>query len=191
MIDKLKILARKNLVPLIRDAFKDFNRDLIEQNTKDVYIDPSEMNGHPVLETYQPKAPHSEALNSKAQVEKKEGVRGALCTINQKSEFQCSPQDLYDTLLDPQRVSIWSRGSCKIQKDVGSFELFNSNVTGNITNLVPNKQIQMQWRFKTWPEGHFSQVTIDIKEGSSGTELKLIQKLVPVGEVAATETNWK
>jgi activator of HSP90 ATPase len=54
--DVVKQLVRKQLCPLIRDSFKDFNRDLLEQNTKDVYISASEMEQQP-LKQYQPKAP--------------------------------------------------------------------------------------------------------------------------------------
>jgi activator of HSP90 ATPase len=197
--DLIKTVVRKNLVPLIRTlilplgaAFKDFNRDIIEHNTKDVLIDPSLMNGHPVLQTYKPTAPHKEEVKFDSLLSAPK-IIGQLSKINQKVVFEyCSPEQLYDALLDPQKVSVWThKAPCKIQKGLGLFSLFNSNISGEITSLDPNHQIKMNWRIKTWPINHYAKVVIDIEEGSSGTVLKLVVEDVPVSEVASTESNWK
>lgn len=48
----------------------------------------------------------------------------------------------------------------------------------------------MKWRLKQWPSEHYSHVTIEFKQGSDSTELKLVQKDVPIGEKNSTEQNW-
>lgn len=58
-------------------------------------------------------------------------------TLNDVIEFQTSAHELYETLLDTQRVCAWTRGPAKISKEIGStFELFNGNVSGKILELV-------------------------------------------------------
>lgn len=58
-------------------------------------------------------------------------------TLSEVVEFQTSAHELYETLLDAQRVSIWTRGPAKISKEAGSqFELFNGNVRGELLETV-------------------------------------------------------
>jgi activator of HSP90 ATPase len=62
-------------------------------------------------------------------------------SMNDDIEFQTSANELYETLLDPQRVSAWSRGPAKISREIGSsFELFNGNVSGKMLELVSKKK---------------------------------------------------
>lgn len=58
-------------------------------------------------------------------------------TLEENVEFQTSAHELYETLLDTQRVCAWTRGPAKISKEKNSpFELFNGNVRGEILELV-------------------------------------------------------
>lgn len=44
------------------------------------------------------------------------------------------------------------------------FSLFNGNISGKFLELSPNSKIGMLWRYKQWPSGHYSTVTIDIDQ---------------------------
>ena len=44
---------------------------------------------------------------------------------------------------------------------------------------TPNKKIVQKWRFKTWPEGHHSTVTIELSDEGDSTELSLKQNGIP------------
>lgn len=58
-------------------------------------------------------------------------------TLEDTVEFQTSAHELYETLLDTQRVCAWTRGPAKISKEKGSkFELFNGNVRGELLDAV-------------------------------------------------------
>jgi activator of HSP90 ATPase len=119
-------------------------------------------------------------------------VVGTVVTITQNINFICCAKDIYDCFIDEKKCSLWTRGKVQVSKDVGSqFSLFDGNVTGKITELVPNKRICMDWRLKTWPASHFSQVRLDFTEGSESTEVKLTQQNVPLGEKDVTENNWR
>ncbi|KNC99282.1 uncharacterized protein SPPG_05536 [Spizellomyces punctatus DAOM BR117] len=189
--EKIKEVVRKDLTKVVREKLGKFAKDLVEAHLKDVYIAPDEMKGHPVLQAYQPKPPAPGDAKPTAS-KGKEGVLGGLTTIKQTIEFVASSQDIYETLLDKQRVQAWTRGKADISREIGSvFNFFDGNISGTIAELVPNKKIVQKWRLKTWPAGHYSTVTLDLNEGRDNTILKLTQSDVPVGEKDITENNWK
>lgn len=70
------------------------------------------------------------------------------------------------------------------------FALFGGNITGKFEEIVPNKKITKQWRVKSWPAGHHSNVELTIEEKDDHTLLKLKQTLVPSNEYDSTEQNW-
>ena len=53
------------------------------------------------------------------------------------------------------------------------------------------KQIVMQWRQKSWPDEHYSTVTLDLDQTEDGTELTLTQTGVPEAEYEKTVEGWK
>ena len=53
------------------------------------------------------------------------------------------------------------------------------------------KQIVMQWRQKSWPDEHYSTVTLDLDQTEDGTELTLTQTGVPEAEYQKTVEGWK
>lgn len=53
------------------------------------------------------------------------------------------------------------------------------------------KQIVMQWRQKSWPDEHYSTVTLALDQTEDGTELTLTQTGVPEAEYEKTVEGWK
>jgi activator of HSP90 ATPase len=49
----------------------------------------------------------------------------------------------------------------------------------------------MSWRFKSWPDEHYSAVTLDISEGDSGTQLQITQTQIPEAEFERTKQGWQ
>lgn len=148
------------------------------------------MNGHPTLDTYQPKPPVATPAEKPSQGN--DQVLGSLVTLTQSIEFVCSATDLYDVLVNPQKVRVWSRGSVLDVPRAGQeFKLFDGNVVGQWKELVPGEKIVMTWRLKSWPSGHFSLVTLGFVQGSESTTLKLSQKDVPIGIKDLTDKNWR
>lgn len=76
-------------------------------------------------------------------------------------------------------VQAFTKGPVKVDpKKSGKFELFGGNIYGEFVEVSPTKIVQ-KWRTKQWPDGHFSEVTIDINEKSDHTEVNLTQTGVP------------
>jgi activator of HSP90 ATPase len=123
---------------------------------------------------------------------KRIGLKIDVTTISLRQEFQCKGQEFYDALTRIEMVTAFTRAHVKMEAtEGGKFELFNGNIVGQFEELVPGKKIVQQWRYKQWPEGHYSVVTFNINEKSDHTEVNLVQTGVPSGEVDVTKENWQ
>lgn len=86
-----------------------------------------------------------------------------MLTLNET--FQCSAKDVYEVLTKPELVSVFTHSQAKVDASRGGeFVLFDGNISGKFEELVPNEKIVQTWRYKQWPSGHFSQVTIKLEQ---------------------------
>lgn len=86
-----------------------------------------------------------------------------MLTLNET--FQCRAKDVYDVLTKQELVSVFTHSQAKVDASRGGeFVLFDGNITGKFEELVPNEKIVQTWRYKQWPSGHFSQVTIKLEQ---------------------------
>mmetsp|Transcript_29423 Transcript_29423/g.47519 ORF Transcript_29423/g.47519 Transcript_29423/m.47519 type:complete len:371 (-) Transcript_29423:688-1800(-) len=125
-----------------------------------------------------------------------------LRTITQKVQFTAPPSEIFECLLDSNRVSAYTQGHAEISRQVGgNISLFGGSVTGTIVELVPHKKIVQKWRFNDWAEGLYSTVTIDLEPSPSDPalcNLSLVQTGVPEtdarghgGVVDRTAQGWR
>ncbi|XP_022904381.1 activator of 90 kDa heat shock protein ATPase homolog 1 [Onthophagus taurus] len=113
-------------------------------------------------------------------------------TIKITEKFQCKSQDFYDAMTRIEMVQAFTRGPVKLEPSKGGkFELFGGNINGIFEELIPGKKIVQQWRYKQWPDGHYSTVTINIDEKSDHTEITVVQIGVPKSEMEVTKQNWE
>ncbi|XP_014365079.2 activator of 90 kDa heat shock protein ATPase homolog 1 [Papilio machaon] len=113
-------------------------------------------------------------------------------TIELTETFQCRAEEFYNAMTRIEMVTAFTQGHVKMDPEKGGkFALFGGNVTGEFKELVPGKKIVQYWRYKQWPEQHFSEVTFTIDEKDDHTLVTLKQELVPASEVEQTEENWK
>lgn len=93
------------------------------------------------------------------------GVKIDTTTFKLCQKFQCRGQDFYDAMTRVEMVTAFTQGHVKLDPvKGGKFSLFQGNISGNFEDLVPGKKIVQKWRYKQWPEGHYSTVTINIDE---------------------------
>lgn len=112
-------------------------------------------------------------------------------TLTMTEEFQCSPNDIYNALTKVDMLTAFTRGPVKAEAvRGGEFLLYGGNVHGKYEELVPEKKITQSWRLKSWPSGHFSNVSITIEESKSNTRVNLQQTGIPASEFDAMKTNW-
>ena len=120
-------------------------------------------------------------------------------TIKMTENFYCRPQDICDCLLDGNRVMHFTRSAAKVSPTLGAFEMFDGNIHGETIEYAPGEKIVQKWRFRNWPEGHFSLVTITFREPEPGNcFVDLVQTNVPECDgfgnetvMDTTENGWK
>ncbi|CAH0683277.1 unnamed protein product [Spodoptera exigua] len=119
------------------------------------------------------------------------------CKLDTKSielseKFQCRAQEFYDAMTRIEMVTAFTQGHVKMEAEKGGkFALFGGNITGEFRELVPPKKIVQYWRYKQWPDQHFSEVTFTIDEKEDHTLVTVKQDLVPASEVEQTRDNWQ
>lgn len=86
-------------------------------------------------------------------------------TITILETFQCQAKDLYDVLTKAELATVFTHSQAKVNASRGGeFVLFDGNITGKFEELIPNEKIVQSWRYKQWPAGHFSRVTIKLDQ---------------------------
>src|SRR6266705_4589692 len=113
-------------------------------------------------------------------------------TIHQEIEFNASPQQLYEALLDSKQFTEFSGRPAEISHEVGgAFSLFKGHIIGRNVELVPNQRIVQAWRVVTWPEGAYSIVRFELKPQGSGTHLVLDHVGFPEGLHDNLAAGWE
>ncbi|XP_011503933.1 PREDICTED: activator of 90 kDa heat shock protein ATPase homolog 2-like, partial [Ceratosolen solmsi marchali] len=101
-------------------------------------------------------------------------------TIKQQLKFMCSGTEFYKVMTIPEFVMAFTKGPAKLFAEKGGqFELLCGVITGEFVDLTPTKIVQ-KWRCKSWPAGHYSEVTMDIVERHDHTEVNVTQTAVPI-----------
>lgn len=191
----IKQLVQKKLLPAVQKVLSNFKVDIRTEHERNVLL-PTKQAGQaapapspaPAKAQPQKEATSGDKAAPKASASQLKDVK----TVKMVIELLASAQDVFDALLNPQRVQIWTRAPAQISATPGSkFSLFGGNISGEIISVVPNKKIEQKWRLRDWPEGHFSTVTIELEQGSSSTDLHLTQTDVPADHFETTEDNWQ
>lgn len=190
--DKLKEVIAKDARDIIRDQLAKYIKALKEEFAKGMILPKKD-------EEQSAKQDHnlanlSAGFQSKVQMNSptKEGPKKlSTTTLTMSVKLQCRKEEVYNALTSIELVKAFTHGSVVMEvKPGGKFELFGGNIHGEFLELVPNEKICQKWRFKGWPDGHFSDVTMDIEELADCTEVKLVQNNVPESEMDTTKENW-
>lgn len=120
------------------------------------------------------------------------GVKLSVKTLKDTITFQCQPHHIYNALTVPDMVRAFTQGSVqKFENEKGGrFVLLDHAIAGEFTQLSPYERLEMRWRLKSWPEAHYSKVTIDISSKESDTQVKLTQTGIPADDFDRTREGW-
>ncbi|XP_034963897.1 activator of 90 kDa heat shock protein ATPase homolog 1 isoform X1 [Zootoca vivipara] len=150
----------------------------------------SELPPHPVRKAEEQKT--TEPVAGNALKSKSIGVKIPTCKISLKDVFLTSPDELYRVFITQEMVQAFTHSPAFLEADKGGkFQLLDGSVTGEFTELVPEKQIAMKWRFKTWPEGHFATITLTFIDKAGETEIRLEGRGIPANEEERTREGWQ
>lgn len=192
--------AKKAVANKLRPIFQQFPKDMIAVHGKDLLDDstPSDSGAStPVSSSASApaaaSAPASSASSAAAVKSSTAPIKPAAmstATVRATGEFQCSADDLFDFLTNPQKIPMWSRNPAQMAPEVGAdVSMFGGNIRGKVEKVDRPKGFTMTWRAPTWPEDVYGQLEAALAQGSNSTTLNLTLRGVPVGKEDETETN--
>ena len=189
---KVKEFLRKQGTKEIQDKLAKYINDLKEEYGKGIIL-PTK-NGKPdVKKQHQSTNKAREEMNKMVISPKNDNVGVKIHTkkFTDKQEFLCSAEDLYRSLTDRNMVQAFTGVPAEMEAEKGGrFSLMHGNVAGEFVELVPGKKIVQRWRVKSWPDAHYSEVTLEFIEKEGVTELKLTQTGIPDSEFERTRDGW-
>ena len=178
---ELKHSAKIALRELVWHKLTEFRTALCEQG-KPLLEKENENNQHEKLRT-------SDRVNA-SYVDSKAASEETLRTLHLEWSVLASPSDIFQVLLDQNKVKIWSGSNASIVDTVGSeFSLFDGSVVGKILSLEKDSRIEMKWKPKEW--NSYSTAAITLRPGNGCTQITLVQSDIPSSELQKTKENWR
>uniref|UniRef100_A0A8C0I2G4 Activator of 90 kDa heat shock protein ATPase homolog 1 n=1 Tax=Balaenoptera musculus TaxID=9771 RepID=A0A8C0I2G4_BALMU len=105
-----------------------------------------------------------------------------------RETFLTSPEELHRVFTTQELVRAFTHAPAMLEADKGGkFHLVDGNVSGELTDL----HIVMEWRFKSWPEGHFATITLTFIDKNGETELCMEGRGIPAPEEERTRQGWQ
>ena len=112
-------------------------------------------------------------------------------TIRQSVTIKASPKQVYEALMDSRKHTKFSGQKAVISRKVGGkFTAYGDYISGKNLELVANRKIVQSWHGSDWPEGHFSKITIGLKQVKAGTKLTFTQSGVPANKYSGIKQGW-
>ncbi len=121
------------------------------------------------------------------------GCKIVMGSLELEEAFKCTGQEFFNALTQKEMLQIFTGGEVKMKEAQKGepFEMLGGSVNGVFVEVVPFTKIVQKWRLKSWPAGHFSDVTIEIRQSSEDTKVKVKQTNVPEKELENTRIGWK
>lgn len=152
--------VRKQLQEYIRSLKEEFSKGLILPKKGEAQPKPDNVS---MITSGFNKKINMEPVIS--QQNKQVGCKLDTKTIELSETFQCRAREFYDAMTRIEMVTAFTQGHVKMEVEKGGkFSLFGGNISGEFKELVPGKKIVQYWRYKQWPDQHFSEVTFSIEE---------------------------
>jgi len=192
--DSLKEMIRTRGAVLIREQLAKYIKSLQEDFTQGMLLPKKETVQSASVAVKSPTEPGVKLSVSSSSVDLKKlsiGTKIDTKTFACVQTFKCPPAELYNVFTLPELLRAFTNSAVTADPKVGGkFSLFGGQISGEFLELVANKKISQTWRFKSWPEGHHSRVTIKLEDKGDATELSLEHKGIPASDFENTSEGW-
>ncbi len=112
-----------------------------------------------------------------------------MSTIQKTYEMNATPKEVFDALINPDLIQIWSGDEAKMDANVGgTFSLWGGQMFGTNLEVVPNKKLVQEWSYDQWKLP--SKVTFTIKTKGKKTIVDLLHENVPEKSVNSIADGW-
>jgi len=110
-------------------------------------------------------------------------------TIKQTYEINASAEDIFEALVNPEIIEIWSQDEAKMSDQVGgSFMLWSGQMFGTNLEVIKNKKLVQEWCYDQWDAP--SKVTFTLKPKGKSTIIELLHEDVPEKSLKSIEEGW-
>lgn len=112
-------------------------------------------------------------------------------TLHQSMLLQTTPHNVFEAFMDSKKHSEFTGAAATISKKIGGkFSVFDGWATGETKELITDKKIVQTWRADDWPDDHYSEITIALKEVTHGTRLDFTQTDIPEESYEEIAQGW-
>ena len=112
-------------------------------------------------------------------------------TIKETIIIAAEQRRIYDALTNPRIHSKLTGSKAKGTDKLGKFSTYDGYSFGENKILKRNRKIVQTWSCAEWSEGHFSEVTFELKPGQGATKLVFTQTNVPASQYSSIMEGWK
>jgi len=110
-------------------------------------------------------------------------------TIQRSYEMNATPEEVFDALLNSDKIQHWSGDEAKMCPEVGgTFMLWGGQMFGTNIEIVKNKKLVQEWCYDQWEEP--SRVTFTIKAKGKKTVVELLHEDVPEKSLKSIDDSW-
>lgn len=110
--------------------------------------------------------------------------------IEQTYTIQAPLAKVWQALVDPHTIDAWGGGLAKMSaKEGAAFSLWNGDIHGTNTKVVPEQLLEQDWFGGDWPEP--SKVVFSLKAVKDHTTVRLTHIHLPEEEVDDFASGWK
>lgn len=196
-VDRIREMLRTKGRQQVRNMIAEYIRELKEEYAKDLILPTKDPNKSQTANTTGGKSvTHiNKSTNNNSSTgshDQKAATNVPTKNLELSEEMKCRAADFYRALIDTQMLQAFTQSNAICEAKVGGqFVLFAGNVEGSFIDLKENELIRQRWRFKGWPNGHYSEVTIKIEQRSDDTLVSLKQTSIPISDYERTENGWR
>jgi len=183
----MKDEVRARILPMLKEMIPKFLAELRSVAVEKTKLPAKQQTTAKLDSLEKPKSPSPfvPAVKTQTSVEKS-------TSFTLKDKFVCRPVDLFECFVEPNRVKAYAGGDSQISREKGGkFKLFSGSVEGENVEVDSPRKLVQKWRFSSWPEGHYSTVTLLLEEKDGKTILKLEQSGVPNDDRERAERGWQ
>ena len=114
-------------------------------------------------------------------------------TIQQTVRFPASPEELFDSYLDPRRHAVITGHPVTISTKPGSkFRAFDGMLSGRIVAVIPKRLVVQTWRSGKWEKQDADSILILAFSGDPGYgQIDLIHVNVADHDVQGVTEGWE
>lgn len=110
-------------------------------------------------------------------------------TYHKYYKIKTSAEDLYNALVKPFAISLWTGAPAKMEEKPGTeFSIFNGDIYGINLEFVSNEKIVQEWFFGDQKQP--SIVTIQLREDKHFTQVELHHTNIPDDAFEDMKNGW-